>query len=282
MAFTTGSVTTFTGFVDALKTYLTSNGWTNLKDSGTPRELFFRNTANDTIIGFKVNTDNLNYYNLLMNMSDTYDASKTFYQQLNSIPNTPDNIVTTGYVAPLVTLHNNAINYWFFLNDRRLIFVAKCGTSYVSGYIGRFTAYGTPAQYPQPFFCGGNATSVTQRLSVTTDSNSAFIYNTSGYRSVMKNPNNDWLSINFGASTASIYPTKYGTSLLGRNSDNTYTAFPCLLFNDISAAGELENVFCISGVGASPENIITIAGAEYVVFNNIFRTTTGDFFAIKK
>ncbi len=290
MAYSTGSVTNLTNFLNTLKTFLTTNGWTNLKDSGTPRELFFRNPDNDVVIGFKVNTNNTTYFNLLLNVCNSYNSGNAFYSQSGSINHYPDNSANTNDIAPIATLHDNAIHYWFFLNNRRLIVVAKCGTSYISFYLGKFLAYGSNTQYPKPYFCGANGYEVTQLLSDTDVKNEAFIYQKSGKTkglSVLKDENANWIKIQNSAVNGTtgfgmIYPTNIVQSKLAKNQDNTYTLIPTILFNDTSAAGELDGVFVISGLGISPENTLIIDTQEYLIFNNIFRTTQSDFFAIKK
>lgn len=290
MAYQTGSVTNLTNFIDTLKTFLTTNGWTNLKDSGTPRELFFRNIDSDVVIGFKVNTNNTTYFNLLLNICNSYNAANSFYSQVGSINHYPDNSVSTNDIAPILTLHDNAINYWFFLNNRRLIVVAKASTSYVSLYLGKFLAYGSNGQYPKPFFAGANGYDINQLLSDTDAKNEAFMYQRSTKikgLSVLKDENSNWIKIINSSAVGSvgygmIYPTNILQSKLAKNTDNTYNLIPTILFNDTSAAGELDGVNIISGIGLSPENTLTINTEEYVIFNNIFRTTQSDFFAIKK
>lgn len=290
MAYSAGSVTNLNDFINTLKTFLTSNGWTNVKDSGTPRELFFRNVDSDVVIGFKLNTNNTTYFNLLLNVCNSYNSGNAFYSQSGSINHYPDNSVNTNDIAPIATLHDNAINYWFFLNNRRLIVVAKCSTSYISFYLGKFLAYGSNSQYPKPFFAGANGFEVNQLLSNTDVKNESFIHQRSGKVkgcSVLKDENANWIKINNSTvngvtGLGMIYPNNILQSKLAKNTDASYNLIPTILFNDTSAAGELDGVNMISGIGLSPENILTIDTDEYVIFNNIFRTTQSDFFAIKK
>lgn len=290
MAYQTGNVLNFTDFIDTVKSFLITNNWVNLKDSvGAERELFFRNNDNDLVIGFKTLTDNITYHNLIFNVSNSFNNGNSFFEQSGSIPNYPENSLSNFDVSPVATLHDNAINYWFFLNDRRLIVVAKCGISYISFYLGKFLAYGSNNQYPKPFFAGSNGYKKDQLLSDTTNSNQAFLYQNNGKvrgLSVIKDENGNWIKI-LNSTTGTedygmIYPTNIDYSKYSKNTDDSYNLTPVILFTDKSAAGELDNVFVISGLGLSPENILTIDTEEYIVFNNIFRTTQSDFFAIKK
>jgi hypothetical protein len=50
----------------------------------------------------------------------------------------------------------NAITYWFYGNDRRLIVVAKCSTIYISAYAGLILPWSAPDQYPFPLYVGAD------------------------------------------------------------------------------------------------------------------------------
>src|SRR3546814_13562475 len=46
----------------------------------------------------------------------------------------------------------NAMTYWFYVNDRRLVVVAKIGVYYMSLYAGFFLPYALPDEYSYPYF----------------------------------------------------------------------------------------------------------------------------------
>jgi len=48
-----------------------------------------------------------------------------------------------------------------------------------------------------------------------------------------------------------------------------------------NAFGEIEDCFMVSGSNNSAENTITVGGDTFIVFQNVFRTTFSDFYAIK-
>lgn len=52
-------------------------------------------------------------------------------------------------------LWNSDIPYWFVVNGRRIIVVAKISTVYEIAYLGFINSYATPGQYPYPLFIGG-------------------------------------------------------------------------------------------------------------------------------
>lgn len=53
-------------------------------------------------------------------------------------------------------LWNQAINWWFYANDRRFIVVAKVNTVYTSAYAGFLLPWATPEQYPFPLYIGAS------------------------------------------------------------------------------------------------------------------------------
>lgn len=57
---------------------------------------------------------------------------------------------------PYFNLWTGAINYWFYVNDRRIVVIAQISTTFVSMYGGFFLPWGTPAQYPTPLYVGGD------------------------------------------------------------------------------------------------------------------------------
>lgn len=58
---------------------------------------------------------------------------------------------TEGKALPLV---NTSIDYWFFANGRRVIMMAKIGTSYYGAYMGWGLPYATPTEHPYPYYVG--------------------------------------------------------------------------------------------------------------------------------
>lgn len=55
-----------------------------------------------------------------------------------------------------LNLWDGSIDYWFFVNDRRIIVVAKTSTVYASAYLGFFLPWATPTQYPFPLLIAGD------------------------------------------------------------------------------------------------------------------------------
>ena len=66
------------------------------------------------------------------------------------------------------------------------------------------------------------------------------------------------------------------------NLDGCYTILPVVLHdNTPNCYGELEGIGATTGFGQSSENTITVGPDQWLVLQNIFRTTRTDYFAVK-
>lgn len=155
MAFTTGSAANHHDLLDKLRIWLTTTvGWTQV--SWTPGSTL---------------TDN--YYLIVQGpgAGAGREVYATFYAQGSSIA--PYYSISCsaaiGYQAGAawgtnpgesppcyLNLWENAISYWFYANDRRIIIVAKCSTSYMSAYVGMFLPWASPTQFPFPLYVGAD------------------------------------------------------------------------------------------------------------------------------
>jgi hypothetical protein len=293
MAYIASSASNFQDLIDKVKANLVANGWLNLLDSvvSSSRELYFKNSVTDVIIGFKEVSSSPDYFNLLLNSCSSYSGSFDWFNQIGSIPHFPNNTASSGNAMPVLACLNTPMNYWAFIDNDRLILVVKCNTSYNSCYLGKFEQYGSPNQYPKPIFVGGHAKNSTMLNSYTGFENECFIYenaekkNNCGAR--LRKYDSTWLSIgNSSLQLDTGFGAIYPTSSLGiennYTTDGTYDVEPLILYTDTSAAGELKNIFWLAGRGLSAESEITIDSVNYIIFPNIFRTTNKDFYCIKK
>ena len=93
------------------------------------------------------------YYNIAV-------AGFTGYVEANVYSGQP------GYFESGIPTHNQHIDYWMTINDRRLAFALKVGTPvYESGYIGYCLPYATPRQYPYPLVSAGCSPGALRRAS---------------------------------------------------------------------------------------------------------------------
>lgn len=152
MAFTTGTATDYHALLLALKTYLLAQGWTiNAWSPGAtitdPSQLDVTAPGNvggqQPKISIRTDCDTVaNAYAWQIDAYPQYNAAHTFGLQDSS--------------SPLVhfNLWQNSIDYWFYVNNTRVIVIAKIGVYYISMYAGFFLPYALPAEYPYPYFIG--------------------------------------------------------------------------------------------------------------------------------
>lgn len=155
MAFTSGTATSYHDLLDKLRQYLVTQGWTQLvwtapgsitsqavlqmkaPGSGTGREIYINiRTVADAVAP---------YYSWRVRGATGYTAGAG--EGLN-----PGELGANVYF----NLWQNTIDYWFYVNDRRFIVVAKCSTAYMSLYAGLFLPFGAPSQYPYPLYIAGD------------------------------------------------------------------------------------------------------------------------------
>jgi|GEM_PF-400539 len=198
---------------------------------------------------------------------------------------------------------NQSIKYWFVGSGRRFIVIAKISTTYAVIYGGFILPYGLPSEIPYPVAVGGNSQpgDARTRWSIQNEYNGAF-WNPSSYSSITtsslllrRTDGNQEAFANFASSTSapgSTYPYAYttstsssATSLLDYRASPSgdYAIQPIVLNspNGPNVWGELDGVFHISGHNNASENIITVAGQDYLVVQGGFRTTPHDYAAIR-
>ncbi|WP_163836876.1 hypothetical protein [Spartinivicinus ruber] len=204
--------------------------------------------------------------------------------------------------SAFVCLWQHKIPYWFIANGQRVIVAAKISTVYEYFYLGKILPYGTPQQYPYPLFVGGTTNADGERWSGTGARHSGF--QCPGYGSYLYTIDSVWRRVCNrepyssshrwrGENTIFLYPTdtwSFGggnckLSNIQQNTDSTYTLLPYILHTSDQPAknvyGELDGAYWITGNKSASENIITINGQDYLVIQNIHRTTWADYLALE-
>ena len=149
MPHTTGTATDYIDLLDRLRLYAVANGWTQLSWTA------------GTVSGGG---------SLLQLEGPGAGVGRRVYLNFRTTANTTNSLYSwnirgaTGYTVGAVAganpgeqqtpvwlnLWQNTIQYWFYINDRRIIVVAKCSTAYMSFYGGFFLPFSVPTQYPFP------------------------------------------------------------------------------------------------------------------------------------
>jgi hypothetical protein len=169
MAFTTGTATNYYDLLDKLRLYLIAQGWTvNNWAAGDPLTVAQLDLAGPGSLGgqqpkVSIRTDfntSTNAYGWRICAYPQFNPARAFLNQ--------DNNSSQHWLL----LWNGAIDYWFYVNDRRFIVVAKIGVYYMSMYAGFFLPYALPAEYEYPYFIGASH-----------DSLQPYTHNYSGVRS---------------------------------------------------------------------------------------------------
>jgi hypothetical protein len=223
--------------------------------------------------------------------------------------------------ASYFNLWQNSISYWFWVNDRRFIVMAKMSTVYSSIYAGFFLPFALPANYPFPLYISG-----------TYGSFNSYSLGNSGHRffadpggsiaspsTMIRLPDGTWLPISnhdlgssnddgigsgrsaigftwpycVGESANGASYTQAGTSYTGQASgglfDNMvatrqgeYGMFPISIHGNIDPpVGVLDGAFCVPGSGLVTEQSVTTAGRTFKLFQNLSRNSGNDFVAIE-
>lgn len=276
----------YTGFVDNTTQYanreflafleatLTTEGWTinDYDTSGAEHYLLVSapgytgpDGAVEVFLGFRSYQDvGADYYNLSV-------AGMTGYVSGNAFAAQP------GFREAGVCGHNARIDYWVTVNDRRIAFALKVGTPvYESAYAGLALPYATPRQFPYPLVVCGTLSGVpATRFSDTTHAmgfngnraNLALRFTSGSYLQPYTYPWANALFINSNG----IRPT------------DTYYPLPRVVLHDNSANvyGELDGIYFITGFDNAVENTLSIGGDTYVVFQDVYRTGFGNYFAMR-
>lgn len=155
MAFTTGTAAHHNDLLDKLRLYLVAQGWTQLAWSagatvndesrlsirgpgaGPGMQVFVNiRTSADAVAGF---------YTWELRGAVDYSAAAPWGGQMSESAS-----------GAFFNLWQNPIDYWFYVNDRRFVVVAKCSTNYMSCHAGFILPWGTPAEYPFPIYVVGD------------------------------------------------------------------------------------------------------------------------------
>ncbi len=217
----------------------------------------------------------------------------------------------TRPVVPLLRV--GAMPYWFIANGRRVVMVVKASTVYESMYLGFLNQYANPSQYSYPLVVGGSMTWFTEpasnsqnwRWSYQGIEHAAFAVprastgSDNDFTLRLRRP--DGIFQGFasakqgGTQQGFVWPYGYSMTNMISNLDGSYSLLPIVLHEDDSNLGvypniifttpnvwgELDGVYAVTGHANASENTITVGRTDYLVVQNIYRTTKTDFFATK-
>ena len=206
--------------------------------------------------------DTRDYYNLAVATMKGYVAANSF--------------LTQPGISPIcgVPAHNQRIDYWLSVNGQRLNVAMKVGTPvYESFGIGKFFPYASPGQYPQSLFAAGMLSGAL-----------ATRYSDNEHSMPWKGDRNNLrMHFNDGQWKAPL-TTPWGNSIMAnsvRPAGETYALYPVMLYNSANIYGAIDGIFHITGFDNVVENTLTIDGKNYVVIQDVARTSFGDYYALE-
>jgi hypothetical protein len=197
-------------------------------------------------------------------------------------------------------LWDASIPYWFIVDGRRVIVIAKLNTQYEVAYLGLLDPFFTPEQWPYPMALGG---SLVFGDTIPEWNDTDWRWSNNEYRhSVfpLSDPSSgndpedchlrarawsgEWKGFgarNVGLEDNVIWPWSSGLTKLDVNLDGTYSRFPVLLNSAVpNTIGQLAGVDCVSGQGLTAETLLRTGEIDWIAFHNIFRTDRDEFFCI--
>lgn len=236
-----------------------------------------------------------NTYNLCFCGGSMFSAAGVVYDDMHSgFINISKDVVLFA--------DRRSFRYWFFASGRRVIVVTGVNTIYSSAYCGFMLPVVNPSEYPYPLVIAGSASNTGLRYSDTTDAHSSIV-DPRQKNFWLLYPDQGWRDIygrNYSYSTTGAdkrYLTPNGAmryksgilqtlTALQASPGSHYPLFPVeirsLEESGVNFLGALDGVFWLPGVGRASEDTISSAdGHQYVVFQNGFRITPCDYFAVE-
>lgn len=309
MAFTTGSATHHNDLLDKLRLYLVAQGWTvdDYTAGATPTDVAFLAVTGPGSLGgeqpkvsiqtaFNTGT---NAYAWAVGAYPQYDDALPFGLQVLNSP------------LAYLLLWNGTIDYWFYVNDRRFIVVAKIGTHYMSLYAGFFLPFALPDEYRFPYYVGASHVSL-QPYNLNNAGVRSFADPGRGAAYYMRRAGADWggfanaentfnvLDAFAGQSGPVVWPYR-GFSAEGRFESTTDIAWSflqrmrplangrmpmwqCTIMDstDRAVQGILDGVFATSGFGRVPEQLVTVGADDYRLFISASKDTPKHYFAVEE
>lgn len=267
------SVLAHYAMLQAIHDFCDANGWTILRYDTVPanRELIMMapglSGTEEIYVGIRTYQDVANdYYNLCVAGFTGYVSGNTFDSQ-------------PGARLSGVPAHNQRIDYWMTINGQRLAVAMKVGTPvYESFYIGKFLPYATPSQYPYPVVAAG----MLNGAAATRFSNAVHSMPYKGNTAAlgMRFVDGIWKQP-FTWPWTNALPV-FGVTFEVRPTGSNYKLLPVVLNdNALNVFGELDGIFHITGFDNVVENTLTIGGTDYIVIQDVGRTSFNDYYAMR-
>ena len=305
MAVEIGTADNYLDLLEKLRVFLTTNE--ELVSAGQQWEVLSEKKENYAKQVFFKAPGLTGKENIFINIRAVYSTNKDVYNwQISGAVGYEDQFgldEQPGNKSVYSFLWQHKIPYWFVANGQRVIVVAKVSTVYMTMYMGKILPYGTPNHFPYPVLISGCGESWWKRWSSTLMDTSCIF--SPGKGSYFYYPDGTWKQVSnrYGTETSyrvktdqiMVSPTADGGFLrtsssdwdgkpISPNPDGSYVLLPLILFStqlSQNVYGEIDGLYWISGLANASENVITIGEKQYLVVQNIFRTTWDEYGAVE-
>ncbi|MBV5305561.1 MAG: hypothetical protein J0652_02585 [Desulfobulbaceae bacterium] len=285
MAFTSGTATNYKDLLARMVTFATANGWA-VVGTQTAESVYLKGSGtaglDEIYVGIETYEDTYNNrYNWLMAGMWGWREGRTIKTQPRSsaFEMTADTGSVVGY------FHNTSIPYWIACTPRRIILCANVGTTYQQIHLGFLTVPATDAQYPYPLFIGGSWNSKILNTSGTlygfwTSGNSFSRLSIPGGAWGEKYPSTESYKKPV-LDVVSLYESWNNSMLTAMDSSYLLDPIYVVSNNAKTIFGQIEGLYRVTGFNNLSENIITVGGVNYIVFQDGSRTGAGDYCALR-
>lgn len=301
----------------------TGDRWTQLTNGGsqpslpgsgsaTDGELYLKGQGSSgtdqIIVGFQTyrNVGN-NIFGFQISGYSSFDNTLTFTTMPGALP-TPVN----------VSLSDSTFTAFFWVNARRIMVVARIGTTDILFSVGYILPYATVSQYPYPLFISGSEINNGQNYQQNNFGTSSFpdpcaggaylrwvdgtwlpIFNyqnanaqraqaigsqgTYGVWPLRDCSGSDAADANTNLNELAIFQSYTGaTAFISSAGISAYPLFPCVIHSGSQLIGQGDGIYVIPGQGLSAGDTVTVSSDTYDVFHNTYRSEFPDFYCVKR
>lgn len=279
MAYRTGTASDHKDMLAQIKQYVESSVFMD-GSGGAWEGLYYDDTGDEHYYVCKTNEPNSPSYMGFFTYTDEVNQKYGIeYQVFSAYPGGTDFLsfpdVSSQRVLPM---WDNSMPYWLSVSSRRIVLVTKVSSVYTSMYLGKGRTFGSEARYPFPVLCAGASTSygswqssylnsfaVEPPDSVTYDRNNISLRSMTG---------------NYFLATQTLTQS----TMSGRKSgvDGSKVLFKSLLVGEGGPYCEMEGIYLCTWLGTAAEDQVTVGADTYRVFPNVYRTSEGNFWALKE
>lgn len=231
----------------------------------------------------------------------------------------------TQSYGPVLPLADDGVNpiieFWFYVNGRRIVVIAHIGSTYQAAYLGLILPFGNPGSaespgvWPYPLAVGG---SLAFDAEPEDGASAQWLYSYGGATNLwchsafpisrqntygaitdslgklrVRDAGGNWRG--FGGTNETwhlgacmenkIWPFANGFDNMKLNLDGSVCLMPVMLYRTAvpkEVYGVLDGVFAIPGDGVGAESLILHDRAQYQAFIDVFRSDANSFFAVKE